>query len=392
MANASIFAAFERMWQYVTTALNDKANMEHDHDSSYYDKTTVDQKVNGVNTDLQSHKDSKNNPHGVTPAQIGAVAIEAGKGLSSNDYTIAEKNKLAGIADNANNYVHPSHTPAANGLYKVTVDTNGHVSATTAVTKGDITALGIPAQDTSIIEKVTVGGTEVGITNKTVALGSLAGKDEISIDDLDETANNLVMRGAVASIALGDFIQYSEADGYSADYVKEYIDNADTALSNRITTLEGSDYATIEDVQELLDGNKVESYDITLLIGGWKVDSAYEGYNYKYAYALNGITERSIANVSLDVASIGIASEAGVLSGVEAVDGYINFYAKEIPSENLTGTVYISVELPSQAIIEGFNPTEYVTKQELSNIIVVGEDEIIEGTTNLEAGKFYVVF
>ncbi len=31
-----------------------------------------------------------------------------GKGLSSNDYTTTEKNKLAGIAANANNYVHPT--------------------------------------------------------------------------------------------------------------------------------------------------------------------------------------------------------------------------------------------------------------------------------------------
>lgn len=31
-----------------------------------------------------------------------------GKGLSTNDYTTEEKNKLAGVADKANNYVHPT--------------------------------------------------------------------------------------------------------------------------------------------------------------------------------------------------------------------------------------------------------------------------------------------
>lgn len=35
------------------------------------------------------------------------VAKEEGKGLSTNDYTTAEKTKLEGIAENANNYVHP---------------------------------------------------------------------------------------------------------------------------------------------------------------------------------------------------------------------------------------------------------------------------------------------
>lgn len=46
-------------------------------------------------------------------------------------------------------YTHPAHTAKASGLYKVTVDDEGHVSAAEAVTKTDITDLGIPAQDTT---------------------------------------------------------------------------------------------------------------------------------------------------------------------------------------------------------------------------------------------------
>ena len=38
----------------------------------------------------------------------GKVDKETGKGLSANDYTTAEKQKLAGIAQNANNYTHPT--------------------------------------------------------------------------------------------------------------------------------------------------------------------------------------------------------------------------------------------------------------------------------------------
>ncbi len=40
------------------------------------------------------------------------VSVESGKGLSTNDYTTAEKNKLAGIAAGANAYIHPSSHPA----------------------------------------------------------------------------------------------------------------------------------------------------------------------------------------------------------------------------------------------------------------------------------------
>lgn len=46
-------------------------------------------------------------------------------------------------------YKHPTHTEHNLGLYKVAVDKLGHVSNAGAVTKADITALGIPAQDTT---------------------------------------------------------------------------------------------------------------------------------------------------------------------------------------------------------------------------------------------------
>lgn len=40
-------------------------------------------------------------------------------------------------------YTHPSYTAKSSGLYKITVNSTGHVSATTGVSKADITSLGI---------------------------------------------------------------------------------------------------------------------------------------------------------------------------------------------------------------------------------------------------------
>ncbi len=46
-------------------------------------------------------------------ALTGKVDKELGKGLSTNDYTTAEKTKLGGIASGANNYTHPvTHPPS----------------------------------------------------------------------------------------------------------------------------------------------------------------------------------------------------------------------------------------------------------------------------------------
>ena len=69
----------------------------------------------------------------------------AGKGLSTEDYTTAEKTKLAGIEAQANKYTHPSYTartgkPAANltpgfggtvTVSQITSDASGHVTGAT---------------------------------------------------------------------------------------------------------------------------------------------------------------------------------------------------------------------------------------------------------------------
>ena len=70
-------------------------------------------------------------------------------------------------------YTHPSHAAKAAGLYKVTVDAEGHVSAAEAVTKTDITGLGIPAQDTTYTD-VTAGG----------ASGLMTGADKTKMDGI----------------------------------------------------------------------------------------------------------------------------------------------------------------------------------------------------------------
>lgn len=84
-----------------------------------------------------------------------------GKGLSTNDYTTEEKNKLATIAEGANNYVHPVYNKQQSGLYKIAVDLTGHVSGVWPVSKDDIVALGIPAQDT-VYELPQASATEIG--------------------------------------------------------------------------------------------------------------------------------------------------------------------------------------------------------------------------------------
>ena len=99
--------------------------------------------------------DARNNLGAAAFNHSHNVVTTSANGLMS----AADKSKLDGIAVNANKYTHPSYTAKSSGLYKITVDSLGHISTTTAVTKADITALGIPGSDTNTTYSTFKGAT-----------------------------------------------------------------------------------------------------------------------------------------------------------------------------------------------------------------------------------------
>ena len=81
--------------------------------------------------------DSSENPvqnKVITNAMADKVDVVSGKGLSTEDFTTAEKNKLSGIADNANNYSLPTASSNTLGGVKVgtglSIDGSGVLSVT----------------------------------------------------------------------------------------------------------------------------------------------------------------------------------------------------------------------------------------------------------------------
>ena len=135
-----------------------------------------------------------------------------GKGLSANDYTDAEKTKLAGIEANANNYTHPAHTAAASGLYKVTVDALGHVTDATAVVKSDITALGIPAEDTNTTYTFS-GALSSGSYVITITPNSGSAQTVTVPAMVGAGADAAGAAGLVPAPAAGDNLKFLRADG-----------------------------------------------------------------------------------------------------------------------------------------------------------------------------------
>lgn len=79
----------------------------------------------------------------------------------------------------------------SSGLYKITTNDQGHVTATTAVTKSDITGLGIPAQDTTYSAATTSAAGLMSASDKSKLDGITASTDSVSFS-ANATSGNKV--------------------------------------------------------------------------------------------------------------------------------------------------------------------------------------------------------
>ena len=138
-----------------------------------------------------------------------------------------------------NNYSHPagSGTSKSTGLYKFSTDSTSHISGVTAVTKSDITALGIPSSDTNTTYSFSSGNggftvTPSGGSTQTVSIGkpSTAGT-------ADKVANTLTFTGyqsksyngsAAVSVAIPSRVSDLTND---SGYITSYTDTKNTTGS-----------------------------------------------------------------------------------------------------------------------------------------------------------------
>lgn len=143
-----------------------------------------------------------------------------------------------------NNYSHPAGSGASKsiGLYKFSTDGTSHISGVTAVTKSDITALGIPSSDTNTTYSFSSGTgsftvTPSGGSAQTVSIGkpSTAGT-------ADKVANTLTFTGyqsksyngsAAVSVAIPSKVSDLTND---RGYITSYTDTKNTAGSTNTSS------------------------------------------------------------------------------------------------------------------------------------------------------------
>lgn len=148
--------------------------------------------INDLNVEIQARKDGDtklqtniNNLQSTMNTElakkVGKVTV-AGSGNAVTTASISGDTLTLTKGATYNNYVHPagSAPSKASGFYKFSTDSTSHVASVTAVTKADITALGVPAQDTNTTYTFANGSagnftvTPSGGSAQTVSIGKPA--------------------------------------------------------------------------------------------------------------------------------------------------------------------------------------------------------------------------
>lgn len=244
--------------------------------------------INDLNVEIQARKDGDtklqtniNNLQSTMNTElakkVGKVTV-VGSGNAVTTASISGDTLTLTKGATYNNYVHPagSAPSKASGFYKFSTDSTSHVASVTAVAKSDITALGIPGQDT------TYGNA----TQSTSGLMSAA--DKTKLDGISTGANKYVHpTGEAANKTLGLYKIATDA----TSHVKQV-----TAVTKKdITDLGIAD--TGSTLRLVYLGSKEDYEHVVILL--WKDDIGANRIDGLFYTDMYGASRRQIAEAHL---------------------------------------------------------------------------------------------
>lgn len=229
MANASIYASFERMWQHVVAITGSKSNQ----------------------VDLDAHVDNKSNPHGITAVQVGAdPAGSASSALTeAKSYTDTKTSGLASTASvtstvNTHNTSNSSHNDIRDELSELNTKVNNFLNVTDT-TKDQLS---------EIIQLIEDNADDIeSITSDKVNV------DDI-IDNLTTNVSNKPLSAAQGVVLNNSFDTLQN----NFNTLNDKVENGDFNGEDGYTPIRGVDYWTEADKAE------IKSYvDEAILGGAW---------------------------------------------------------------------------------------------------------------------------
>lgn len=234
----------------------------------------------------------------ITQLQTQKVDKVEGKGLSTNDYTTPEKNKLAAIEAEANKYVLPAATASALGGVKIGSNITLANGGTISITKANVTsALGVDPT-TTYVKKA--GDTMTGaLTNSSTISGSKLISTVSTGTAPIQVSSTTLCTNLNADMVDGYGVLNSNDNGISVKYSIPSVNQSNSENWIKLCTLPLTSQAITQDKRVVFE-----------IVGGTDV-----GEKYAF-YAILVASTRNAENVELRILnSIDTASIATFIAG-----------------------------------------------------------------------------
>lgn len=313
-------------------------------------------------------------------AAIKAGVIEAGD-LATFMYNGSQYHLLSVDRDKDTAYTHPTYTAKSSGLYKVTVDGTGHVSAATAVAKADITALGIPAQDTTYSAASTSAAGLMSAADKTKLDGIATGATKITVDTaLSSTSTNPVQNKVINTALAGK----SDTSHSHSNYVPTSRTVNGKALSGNISLTASDVGATAVTLNGASSGAAASFYAPTAAgTKGYILSSNGSGA----PIWANPDTQHIHQGTSLNPSAVEINPGSGATHG-----GYIDFHFGGDTGDYTTRIIESqSNQLKVEGTLQVADTSNTSSGARVRNIMVSTTD-LTAGTSKLATGRIWFCY
>lgn len=234
-------------------------------------------------------------------------------------------------------YTHPAYTARTSGLYKITVDATGHVFGVEAVSKADITALGIPGQDTNTTYSNMTAATASAAGKAGLVPAPAAGKQASFLRGdgqwiVPTNTTYAVMTGATASAAGKAGLVPAPAASKQTSFLRgdgTWVVPTNTTYGLATASANGLMPATyVAKVDKLNPENVIRNVTIAVASFVANTDDNKTQYPYCADYTVSGMTATCWADVNLSAASKAL----GVIEQGNTMAGKLRLYANAVPS------------------------------------------------------------
>lgn len=213
-------------------------------------------KISAHNSDTAAHKDIRDSVSNLSSTVSNKVDKVSGKALSTNDYTTAEKNKLAGIAAGANATVVDSElsSTSTNPVQNKIVNAALAGKASTATTD-------------SLQSSISSLNTKTSTAATSSAMGMMSAADKAKLDGIASGANKITIDSALSPTSTNP-VQNKVVDSAIADKVSTSTYNSGISSVN-------SSIKTVSDSLTSFKNTRGAENGIAPLNSSAQIDSQY---------------------------------------------------------------------------------------------------------------------